>query len=187
MFTEDHSLVFITLVHYDRQPLSRDPVDKRALLTIMHQVKARFSLRVAGYAILDDHTHWLFNSDKAVPAAVVTDLKAQYARVYRERHPEVMSAPLWNGGFKYLDIDTSEEIRGLLDLMHYDPVRHGYVKRPADYDWTSLPARVLQGHYAEDWGCEAPPPRLSTLPLLRGLLIGRQPAPRVVAQSKDPG
>lgn len=187
MFAEDHSLVFITLAHYERQPLSRDPVDKRALLTIMHQVKARFHLRVAGYAILDDHLHWLFSSDKALPAAVVTDLKAQYARVYRQRHPEIASAPLWEGGFKFLDVDTSEEIRGLLDLMHYDPVRHGYVSRPVDYDWTSLPARVLQGHYAEDWGCQGPPPRLATLPLLRGLLMGRSTADRPLAHAKDNG
>lgn len=187
MFTEDRSLVFLTLTHYDRQPLSRDPVDKRMLLTIMHQIKQRFHLRVAGYAILDDHLHWLFNSEKALPAAVVTDLKARYARAYRERHPEITAAPLWNGGFKSLNVDTSEEIRGLLDLVHYDPVRHGHVGRPVEYDWTSLPARVQQGHYPEDWACDGPPPRLSTLPLLRGLLLNRNPVERSVAPRKNIG
>ncbi|HRH80899.1 MAG TPA: transposase [Thiobacillaceae bacterium] len=183
MLTDSHALIFITLVHYQRQPLSRDGEDKRVLLRIMREVKDRFHLRVAGYAILHDHLHWLFTKDGAQPAAVVNDLKAQYARVYRERHPEFLTAPLWNGGFKFQDVDTSEEIRSLLDLMHYDPVRHGYVNRPVDYEWTSFPARVLQGHYREDWGSEAPPPRLASLPMLRrqreaGLLkaLGQAPA-----------
>lgn len=167
MLTDNHTLIFITLVHYKRQPLSRDPEDKKALLRIMREVKERFHLRVAGYALLDDHLHWLFTKDRAQPAAVVNDLKAQSARAFRQRHPELQSAPLWNGGFRSQDVDTSEEIRALLDLMHYDPVRHGYVARPVDYEWTSFPSRVLQGHYQEDWACDAPPPRLASLPMLR--------------------
>lgn len=167
MLTDNHALIFITLVHYRRQPLSREAEDKKLLLRIMREAKDRFRVRVAGYAILDDHLHWLLTMDGVQPAAVVNDLKAQYARVYRERHPEFQSAPLWNGGFRFQNVDTSEEIRALLDLMHYDPVRHGYVTRSVDYEWTSFPARVLQGHYPEDWASEAPPPRLASLPMLR--------------------
>lgn len=169
MYADDHALVFVTLVHNQRQPFSRDPEDKKQLLRIMREIKVRFHLSVAGYVILDDHTHWLFNSERALPAAVVTDLKAQYTRAYRLRHPDIQSAPLWNGGYKFLDVETTEEIHGLLDFIHYDPVRHGVVERPMDYEWSSLPARVLQGHYPEDWCSQAPPARLASLPLLRGL------------------
>jgi len=39
-----------------------------------------------------------------------------------------------------------------MDYLHYNPVKHGWVKRAIDWPYSTFHRYVKQGIYAEDWG-----------------------------------
>jgi putative transposase len=39
-----------------------------------------------------------------------------------------------------------------MDYVHFNPVKHGLVKRVVDWQHSSFHRYVKQGVYAEDWG-----------------------------------
>ena len=47
-----------------------------------------------------------------------------------------------------------------VDYIHYNPLKHGYVERLADWPYSSFHRAVAQGVYSEDW-CIAPEPAAS--------------------------
>jgi putative transposase len=43
-----------------------------------------------------------------------------------------------------------------MDYIHYNPVKHGYVKSPKDWYYGSFQSAVKRGLYDEDWGSSEP-------------------------------
>ncbi len=43
-----------------------------------------------------------------------------------------------------------------LDYIHYNPVKHGYVKSPNDWLFSSFRYWVKKGTYEYDWGKDEP-------------------------------
>jgi hypothetical protein len=39
-----------------------------------------------------------------------------------------------------------------LDYIHYNPVKHGLVKKAQDWPWSSFHRYVGLGYYDKDWG-----------------------------------
>lgn len=156
---------FVTLRTSRGAPLLAQAPMKQLLLNCFTETKKRYKLTVAGYVVLDDHAHFLFNVPAEFDcASVMNDLRAGFQRAWRKSMPVLeRDAP---NAFREEDIEyhstyESEELRAYLDFIHYDPVRHGLATRPADYIWSSLPARIAQGHYPETWAEVAPPAAIS--------------------------
>ncbi len=154
---------FVTLRTHDRLPLLAPDKTKQLLLDCFTDSKRRFKLTVAGYAVLDDHAHFLFSPPlEQECSGVITDLLTQFMRARRKALPllarETQKSTLfWNKSIEYRSAYTLDELRAYLDFIHYDPLRHGLVERAAEYPWSSLPARIEQGHYPESWSELGPP------------------------------
>ena len=39
-----------------------------------------------------------------------------------------------------------------MDYIHYNPVKHGHVKRPSDWRYSSFHRLTKEGMYSFDWG-----------------------------------
>jgi len=158
---------FITLRTFDRAPLLAQAAMKKWLLNSFMETKKRFRLAVAGYVVLDDHAHFLF----AIPteyedSTVMNDLRAGFRRAWRKSTPLLERdapniTPFWEHTIEYRCAYSTDDLRAYLDFIHYDPVRHGLITRAAEYPWSSLPARVAQGHYPEIWAEIGPPASIS--------------------------
>lgn len=156
---------FVTLYTHAHQPLLASNQAKELLLTKLQETKAEFRLVIAGYVLLNDHLHVLCatRQSRELPS-VVTFLCAGFEQTWRRlRHSDNkpvhgINPPLWKSDIQAYPLTRADELRTYLNFIHYDPVRHGLVERPADYLWSSLPARIHQGHYPRDWAAMAPPP-----------------------------
>jgi putative transposase len=40
-----------------------------------------------------------------------------------------------------------------VDYIHYNPVKHGYVSRAADWPYSSIRRYIANGNLTPDWGC----------------------------------
>ena len=47
--------------------------------------------------------------------------------------------------------DEADFIRHV-EYIHYNPVKHGYMKSPIDWPYSSFPRYVEAGKYPADWG-----------------------------------
>ncbi len=159
MFDSERDIYrFVTVrAHAGATPLL-EAADKELFLNQLAATRKRFRVAVAGYAVLDDHAHLLLISAADQECgAIITDLRGGFQRAWRAKSPDAPTAPLWAHGLEVREVDRRTELRAYLDFIHYDPVRHGLVARAADYPWSSLPARVAQGIFSEDWATSGPP------------------------------
>ncbi len=53
-------------------------------------------------------------------------------------------------------IRDENDLRRHFDYIHYNPVKHGLVNNPKDWQHSSFIKCVKQGLYANDWGDTAP-------------------------------
>ena len=48
-------------------------------------------------------------------------------------------------------ITSQEELNNHIDYIHYNPVKHGYVERVKDWEYSSFHRFVKNGFYDENW------------------------------------
>ena len=102
--------------------------------------------------ILPDHLHtiWTLPEGDADYPGRWKAIKAQFTRTLR-RGGLVQSSP-WQSRYWEHTIRDSEDWRRHMDYVHYNPVKHGYVQRPADWPHGSFGRAVNDGLYTLDWG-----------------------------------
>ncbi|MEW6678093.1 MAG: transposase [Pseudomonadota bacterium] len=145
--------IFASLYTRNRETLLSSAEAKRLLLSKMHETKHQFRLNIAAYVLLDDHMHWLFFTPAGnEPSAIVNHLRAATQRDWRKLQPEWGESAIWEHGNRCTLPVDKPDLKHYLDFIHYDPVRHGLAEKAMDYKWSSLPARVAEGYYPEDWG-----------------------------------
>jgi len=81
---------------------------------------------------------WLTNGGKEPP---------QRATRVREGRRGVWQRRFWEH-----TIRDEADLEAHFDYIHYNPVKHGYAKRPRDWPWSSFHRWVAHGHYDVDWG-----------------------------------
>ena len=77
----------------------------------------------------------------------------------RARKREV---PVWQRRFWEHPIRDEEDYRRHVEYIHFNPVKHGLVHRPIDWEWSSFRRYVREGLYDPTWG-EQEPERISKM------------------------
>src|SRR5262249_39619269 len=70
-------------------------------------------------------------------------------RAHRER-------AVWQHRFWEHTVRDEDDLKRCLDYLHWNPVKHGLVRRVGDYPWSSFHRWVQSGEYNPDWGGEKP-------------------------------
>jgi len=58
---------------------------------------------------------------------------------------------IWQRRYWEHAIRNEEDWRGHVDYIHYNPVKHGYVSRAADWPHSSFHRYLKKGMYSDDW------------------------------------
>ena len=59
---------------------------------------------------------------------------------------------VWQRRFWEHAIRDQDDFNRHCDYIHYNPVKHGLVKSPADWEYSTFRSLVAKGVYAADWG-----------------------------------
>jgi putative transposase len=149
--------VFVTAVCRERFPHLRSRASKQLLLDVMREVKLESGFSMVGYVILDDHFHWLVNPQSADLSRLIQSVKLRFTRRLDAGHPQQGARSLWQPRFWDHIIRNQEDLNQHLDYIHYNPVKHGYVEQPSDYEFSSFSAYLGRGAYMPDWGIASVP------------------------------
>jgi len=76
--------------------------------------------------------------------------KTEQIRYSRERKGE---RGIWQRRFWEHLIRNDTDLQWHVDYTHYDPLKHGYVRRAVDWPFSSIHRYVRLGWVSSDWGC----------------------------------
>lgn len=150
---------------YRRQPLLCLEESRAALVEIIRETRARMSFRIDAWVLMPDYIHCIWtlpegDSDyskrwglrkaaytKRIGKAITGKAKVEDAS--RLKHREQL---VWQRRFWEHRIRDEMDFEAHCDYIHYNPIKHGLVRAPKDWAYSTFRRYVEQGIYSEDWG-----------------------------------
>jgi putative transposase len=155
---------FLTVVTAQRSPLFADQPARRLLGSAMRDCLTRRPLEVLATVLLPDHFHclWALPPDDAAYSERLRWVKREFTRRWlacggveqRRMDSTQRRRGVWQRRFWEHLIRDEKDLENHFDYIHYNPVKHGYVGSPRDWEWSSFHRWVRAGHYAADWGAD---------------------------------
>lgn len=155
---------FLTLVTHQRRAILTSELGRRCLRQSIRRIRRRRPFDVVAIVLLPDHWHAILQLPRSDDdySTRVSQIKASFTRRFlahsgvegktsasRQRKRE---RAVWQRRFYEHTIQDEEDLKRCADYVHYNPVKHGYVPRVADWPWSSFHRFVRLGEYPPEWG-----------------------------------
>jgi len=147
----------VNLAERDRTLLT-DRVE--VLRAVLREVKRRHPFHIDAMVILPDHLHAVWTlppGDRDDPTRWML-IKARFSRqvAYGERRTASRVSKgergVWQRRYWEHLIRDADDYRRHVDYIHWNPVKHGYVKKASDWRHSSIHRYVAAGIVDRDWG-----------------------------------
>ncbi len=150
----------LNLAERKNNRLLLDNID--GLRKVIRKVKTDHPFTMEAIVILPDHIHCIWtlpdgDTDYSTRWALI---KAGFSRgiLSDERRSESRQKRgergLWQRRFWEHRIRDELDYQRHVDYIHWNPVKHGWVQRVADWEYSSFRAFVKRGIYPLDWASE---------------------------------
>ena len=128
-------------------------------------VKQRHPFRIDAIVVLPDHLHavWTLPEDDADYPKRWMLIKTSFSRLLPNREQRCASRKLkgergiWQRRYWEHLIRDLDDFRSHIDYIHYNPVKHGYVKQASEWPFSSIHSYVSQGILPSNWGSNVDP------------------------------
>ncbi|WP_044500940.1 transposase [Nostoc sp. PCC 7107] len=155
---------FFTVVTHNRREFLCELENIILLRQAFKKVIAQYPLIVDAIAILPNHIHCLWSlppgdSDFSNRWRLIKNYFSHrcdvkyHGKISASRHNKGELA-VWQRRFWEHQIKDEVDFIRHCDYIHYNPVKHGYVKAPKDWQYSSFMLYVQRGIYHIDWGAE---------------------------------
>jgi len=155
---------FFTLVAFSRRKIFTQDNVVAMLRQAFQIVQVKHPFKIEAAVILPEHLHMIFSLPECdgdyptrwrliktyftqhwegandIPATASRQLKGERA-VWQRRYWEHL-------------IRDGEDWKRHVEYIHYNPVKHGLVRAPVEWKYSSFHTFVKQGLYSADWGAE---------------------------------
>ena len=152
---------FFTLVAWRRRDILCRSGVRAALRAAFCETQQRWPFSLDAIVLLPDHLHCIWTlppGDSDFPGR----WRQIKARVSRAVAPAVEAQPcaarrrknergVWQRRYWEHAIRDDADLTAHLDYVHFNPVKHGLVRRAADWPFSSLHRYLAQGAYAAGW------------------------------------
>jgi putative transposase len=147
----------VNLAERHGKPLLMDHID--LLRRVFRDVKDRHPFAIDAVVVLPDHLHciWTLPADDSDYKTRWALIKAGFSRQLpageRRSASRVQRGErgIWQRRFWEHVIRDDRDFERHVDYIHWNPVKHGWVKRVCDWPHSSFHAYVRRGVYPEDW------------------------------------
>jgi len=154
---------FFTVVVFQRRPLFDDPARVEQLRAAFQAEMVRRPFYIDAMVVMPDHLHaiWTMPPGEAKYSIRWRNIKRSLTwNIEPENRPAVSSRrrhkkeqAIWQPRFWEHRIRDETDYARHVDYIHYNPVKHGYVRRPVDWPYSSIHRYIRQGVLSADWGC----------------------------------
>ncbi|MDG2941721.1 transposase [Bisgaard Taxon 10/6] len=157
-FTEG-AMYFFTIVLLDR---------KSTLLTdfvgdfreAYREVQSYYPFETIAIVVLPDHFHVIMQLPEGDSnySRRIGAIKTNFSRRIQNRTDKTASqlkkreSGIWQRRFWEHLIRDDRDLNNHIDYIYYNPVKHGYVAKVSDWEYSSFHRDVRLGFFDEDWG-----------------------------------
>lgn len=142
---------FITNMTYERRPIIIDNID--LLWEAVETILQKDDFGLMAWVILPDHFHFLIDVKKSNISKILQRIKLSYSVRLRNRYG-FDYGKVWQNGFWDHIIRDEKDLNSHLNYIHYNPIKHGLINNPFDYEHSSL--KKHRDFYPDDWGIIKP-------------------------------
>jgi putative transposase len=153
---------FFTVITYDRQAVLLEEAVRAALRQGIENARRTLPFEIEAWVLLPDHLHclWTLPPEDHNFSARWAIIKRQVSRDCSLPHQPMLSqsrqrrneSGFWQRRFWEHLIRDETDFRHHMDYIHWNPVKHGYVKQVADWPYSTFHRHVRRGWYPPDWG-----------------------------------
>jgi len=149
---------FFTVVTHRRKPIFNNEDNIQLLREAMRKVKLTRPFDIDAIVILPDHLHciWQLPENDSDYSGRWREIKKSVSKHITHKKNSRNERDVWQRRFWEHVIRDDQDWRNHMDYIHYNPVKHGYVKSPIDWQWSSFKTAVSKGLYDEYWGSVEP-------------------------------
>jgi putative transposase len=162
---------FFTVVTCERRPFLTTDLARRCLRDALTAEREKRHFEILAFVLLPDHMHavWTLPRGDTEYSTRWAKIKECFTRQYLElggtegnpsssrvKHRE---RAIWQRRFWEHTCGDEDDLERCIDYVHWNPVKHGYVQRVRDYEFSSFHRFVKQGHYDIGWGGSDPDPK----------------------------
>ncbi|MEZ6047814.1 MAG: transposase [Planctomycetaceae bacterium] len=155
---------FFTVVTYNRRPLLTSELARICLRASIDKCRSMLPFTIEAFVLLPDHLHAIWtlppgDSDYSKRWGLI---KAEFTKTYLaqiglEESLEIELVgdnrrAIWQPRFWEHTIHYEEELENHLNYIHYNPVKHGLVNSPHEWEWSSFHRYLRNEYYEVDWG-----------------------------------
>lgn len=162
-------IFFFTVVAFGRRDILTLPTTRTALRKALDQTRGERPFETVAAVLLPDHLHtvwqlppgdgdfstrWRLIKTRGTRAVQGEGLDVTSPRETRRRRHE---RGVWQPRFWEHLVRDNDDLRRHVDYVHWNPVKHGLVKRVQDWPYSTCRRYVRRGIYPPDWGAYEPP------------------------------
>ncbi len=165
---EDGATYFFTVVAQGRRRLFDNEAARKILRRAFVEVRQRWAFDMFACVLLPDHLHCVWAlppGDDDFPLRWA-NIKRRFTQGYlssggtalpvtdsRRRHNE---RGVWQPRYWEHRVRDENEMYAYRDYIHLNPVKHGYVRDPLDWPWSSVHRHLQLGWLDRDWTAWTP-------------------------------
>ncbi len=156
----ENSKIFITIVTSKRRPILIENID--LLRNSFKQTKEKIKFETDAIVILPDHLHMIIQpqENKTYPE-IIRQIKVNFSKNIditkiedyeeSESRKNKHEKDIWQRRYWEHTITDEEDLIKHINYIHYNPVKHGYVKKAIEWKYSTFNKYVQQGLYDENW------------------------------------
>lgn len=153
-FHENYYPYFITSSIVDGIPLFSDSHIANIILDSLRFIQIDRDVKLYGYVIMDNHLHCVIQHQEI--SKTVKSFKSYTAKIIieslekrnrnmildklifaKKMHKKQSKYQIWQEGVHPVQIDSDDKMEKVLDYIHFNPVKAGFVEKPEHWRYSS--------------------------------------------------
>ena len=153
---------FFTIVTHNRRPFLCYPDNVALLRQALRYTMQRHPMQIDAFVLLPDHLHsiWTLPDDdhnfsmrwRLIKSYFSRHCQSMYQGDVSTLRPGKQERAFWQRRFWEHMIRDNQDFINHVEYIHYNPVKHGLVTSPKDWQYSSFHRYVQAGLYDEMWG-----------------------------------
>ena len=150
-----NSYVFLTIITNNRRKILIQNIS--LLRESFKNTKKNYHFEIFAMVVLPDHFHVLVKpKDIHEYPKIISSIKHYFSRKFNvvgQVCPTYdRNKGIWQRRYHEHTIRDEDDLYKHLDYIHYNPVKHGYIKSVKDWEYSSFEKFVKRGNYELNWG-----------------------------------
>lgn len=155
---------FFTVVTYKRMKILTQSENISLLREAFEYVMQKHPFTIDAIVILPDHIHCMWtlpNSDydysmrwRLIKSYFSRQCQCRYSNKLSESQQKKKELAIWQRRYWEHLIRDENDFTRHVEYIHYNPVKHGLVRAPMHWEYSSFHKYVRNGIYDRQWGAE---------------------------------